>query len=259
MRALMRRRASLPGVLLFPLALSAGGCSGGEEARAPLLVGAASDLAAAMPALAEAFERSSGARVSVTLGSTGQLANQVLQGAPVDVFLSADASWVDRLEAAGRLEPGARAVYAYGVLVLLAGRAAEPPAAVPDLERGEYARIALANPEHAPYGRAARQALERAGVLSATAARLILAENVRQTVQFAEAGAVDVAISALSLMDGAKHRWTEVPQELHEPLTQTVAVVAGSRNAAAARGFAQFMVSAEARAILQRYRFVLPE
>jgi molybdate transport system substrate-binding protein len=254
----MRRRASLPCVLLFPLALSAGGCRGDEEGRAPLLVAAASDLAAAMPALADAFERSSGARVSVTLGSTGQLANQVLQGAPVDVFLSADATWVDRLEAAGRLERGTRAVYAYGVLVLLAGRAAEPPAAVPDLERAEYGRIALANPEHAPYGRAAQQALERAGVLERVASRLILAENARQTVQFAETRAVDVAISALSLMDSVKHRWTEVPHELHEPLTQTVAVVAGSRNTADARAFAQFMISEEARAILRRYRFVLP-
>jgi molybdate transport system substrate-binding protein len=240
------------------LSLACAACAPAPVESPAILVAAASDLAAAMPELVRAFEETHDARVTATLGSTGQLAMQVLQGAPVDVFLSADAGWVDRLAAAGRLEPETRRVYAHGVLVLLVPGAAAPPAGVQELRQPRYARIALANPEHAPYGRAARQALERAGILDDVGARLVLAENVRQTVQFAETRAVDVSISALSLMDERRHRWRVVPAELHDPLTQTVAVVTGSRDPAAARQFAAFMTGERARSILRQYRFMLP-
>jgi molybdate transport system substrate-binding protein len=222
-----------------------------------ILIAAASDLARAMPELAAAFEAESGIRVVATLGSSGQLAQQTLQGAPVDVFLSADEGWVDRLEAAGRLAPDGRAIYAYGVLVVLAGRRAAPPS-LGDLGDPAWTRIALANPEHAPYGRAAQQALDRIGILDIVRSRLILAENVRQTVQFAETGSVDAALSALSLMDSTRHRWIVVPSELHEPLAQTVAVVADRPHGDAARAFLEFLLGAQGRAILARYRFVLP-
>jgi molybdate transport system substrate-binding protein len=234
------------------------GCGGGDAARAELLVAAASDLAAAMPELAEVFERDTGVRVVATLGSTGQLASQVEHGAPVDVFLSADAAAVDRLEARGRTVPGARAVYAYGVLVLLAAGPAAAPASVAELADASRRRIAIANPEHAPYGRAAWQALERAGVLEAVQPRLVLAENVRQVVQFSEADAVDVSIAALSLMDPRRHRWVEVPGSMHDPLAQTAAVVATTRQRAAAERFLAFLTGDEGRAILARYGFRLP-
>jgi molybdate transport system substrate-binding protein len=247
------------GAAALALLLLAAGC-GGEQAGASgeIVVAAASDLAAAMPELAAAFQEATGTRVVATLGSTGQLASQLQQGAPVDVFLSADATWVDRLEAAGRLLPGTRGVYAYGYLVLQAGRREDPPPTVASLRDAAWARIALANPEHAPYGRAARQALERAGIYDAVADRLVLGENVRQAVQFAEVGAVDAAITSLSLMDSARHRWHAIPQELHDPLEQTAAVVAGSRNPDAAASFIAFLRGEQGRAILQRHRFGVP-
>ncbi|CAN5880954.1 molybdate ABC transporter substrate-binding protein [soil metagenome] len=240
------------------IALLLAACFSQSSTPHEILVAAASDLAGAMPELAAAFEASTGVRVVATLGSSGQLAQQTLQGAPVDVFLSADEGWIDRLEAAGRLEPGTRSVYAYGMLVLLAGRQTEPPATVMELDRAAYARIALANPEHAPYGVAARQALESAGIYHAVQDRLVLAENVRQTVQFAESRAVDVSIAALSLMDSARHRWNTVPTALHQPLAQTAAVIAGSQQTDAARAFVGFLLGPQGREILARYRFVLP-
>lgn len=223
-----------------------------------ILVAAASDLAGAMPELADAFEAESEVRVVATLGSSGQLAQQVMQGAPVDVFLSADGGWVDRLEQAGRLAAGTRAVYANGVLVLVAGRETSPPMSIGELADPQYSRIAMANPEHAPYGIAARQALESAGIHENVESRLILAENVRQAVQFAETRSVDVSIAALSLMDSARHRWTRVPAELHEPLAQTAAVIAGRPRTDAARAFVTFLLGPGGREILGRHQFVLP-
>lgn len=245
----------LPVVLITSLLA---GCSPATEPPAEILVAAASDLAGAMPELAAAFEAGSGVRVVATLGSSGQLAEQTLQGAPVDVFLSADRASVDRLEQAGRLEAGTRAVYAHGVLVLLAGRVTDAPSSVEALAGGQYARIALANPEHAPYGTAARQALASAGIHDCVQHRLILAENVRQAVQFAETRSVDVSVAALSLMDSTRHVWTRVPPALHEPLAQTAAVIADRPHTDAARAFVAFLTGPTGREILGRYRFELP-
>jgi molybdate transport system substrate-binding protein len=246
-----------PLAMLLAAVLLTAACTG-NAATDTILVAAASDLAFAMPELAAAFEAETAVRVHATLGSSGQLAQQVLQGAPVDVFLSADEVWVDRLEAAQRIVPGSRAVYAYGVLVLLAGRVTGPPPSLSALAAAGFERIAIANPEHAPYGRAAREALQHAGVFAAAEGRLVLAENVRQTVQFAETRAVDVAISALSLMDSTRHRWTVVPPGSHSPLAQTAAVVADRPQQEAARAFVEFILGPAGREILARYRFVLP-
>jgi molybdate transport system substrate-binding protein len=243
-------------VILLACAMMLGACT--TRPDSDLFVAAASDLAGAMPELAQAFEAATGQRVVATLGSSGQLAQQVLQGAPVDVFLSADAAWVDRLEAARRIQPGSPVIYAYGVLVILAGRQADPPTGVDALREAGFTRIALASPEHAPYGRAALQAMVNAGVHADVARRLVLAENVRQAVQFAENRAVDAAIVALSLMDSSRHRWTVVPASLHDPLAQTAAVIAGTASGDAAAAFLEFLTGPEGRAILGRYRFSLP-
>jgi molybdate transport system substrate-binding protein len=250
-----RRPRWLRGLLaLVAVLLAACGPAGAPA----LLVGAASDLAAAMPELAMAFEAESGVRLDVTLGSSGQIAQQILQGAPVDVFLSADRSWVDRLDAAGRVVPGGRALYARGVLALVTARGRAQFEALEALADPAVRRIAIANPDHAPYGRAAREALAAAGVLDAVAGRLVFAENVRQTLQFVGTGNVDVAIAALSLMDDASPPWVALPEALHAPLLQEGAVIAGRPNEAAAAAFLRFLTGDDAREILRRYRFELP-
>lgn len=248
------------GIAAVILALAVLSCGTGDgEPTSALLVAAASDLAVAMPELAKAFHEETGVRVDVTLGSSGQIAHQILHGAPVDLFLSADATWVDRLREAGRTRPETEAVYAVGPLVLVSAPGRDAPLRiVGDLEDPSVGRIAIANPEHAPYGRAARQVLERAGLWEALGPRVVIAENVRQTMQYVETRSVDVAISARSLVREDTPGWTPIPAELHDPLNQTLAVITGRRREAEARAFAAFLLGPAGREILARHGFLLP-
>jgi molybdate transport system substrate-binding protein len=234
-------------------------CDGGEQPRGELLVAAASDLALAMPQLAAEFEEASGIAVRATLGSSGQLAQQVLQGAPVDIFLSADRGWVERLAAAGRVAPDGRAVYARGLLVLVTAAHRPPLAGIAELAAPAVRRVAIANPEHAPYGRAAREALQSAGVWDALDGRIIIAENVRQALQFVGTGNVDAAVAALTLVSDDAAAFVIVPETLHAPLVQEAAVIAGRPLQAEAAEFLRFLTGPRGRAILERHRFILPD
>jgi molybdate transport system substrate-binding protein len=178
----------------------------------------------------------------------------------VDLFLSADATWVDRLREGGRTRPETEAVYAIGPLVLVTAPGRDPLAGgVGDLDHLSVRRIAIANPEHAPYGRAARQALERAGLWEAVEPRVVIAENVRQTMQYVETRSVDAAISARSLVREDQPGWILVPADLHDPLNQTLAVIAGRPREAEARAFAAFLLGPTGREILARHGFLLPD
>lgn len=236
---------------------------GGPSPEPPgtrLVLAAAADLAAALPELTGAFESATGMRVTATVAASGQLAQQIRNGAPIDVFASADRGWVEWLAREGRIVDGTATVYARGRLVLL-----EPHGApvrldsLADLDRPAVRRIAIANPEHAPYGRAARQALERAGLWQRLQPKIVIAENVRQTVQFAQTGNVDAAVTALSLMSDDLGRWTELPASLHEPLDQTVAVVAGRPYEHEARAFVAFLTGGEGRRILKAHMLHPPD
>jgi molybdate transport system substrate-binding protein len=260
-----RRRApfALRAAAVARVAAVAGSCAlaacGGQADRPELLIGAASDLALAMPELVAGFEAAHDVRVRVTLGSSGQIAQQIIQGAPVDVFLSADQSWVDRLAEAGRVTADGRAPYARGLLALVTVRGRKPFLTLEELAGADVRRIAIANPEHAPYGRAARQALVSAGVNDAVADRIIFAENVRQTLQFIDGGNVDAAIAALSLVNSDSPPWAQIPDTLHEPLLQVAAVITGRPNEAAAAAFLRYMTGDSARAILARHHFLPAE
>jgi molybdate transport system substrate-binding protein len=223
-----------------------------------LVWAAASDLAAAAPELVERFQRETGIDVDVTLGSSGQLAQQILNGAPVDVFASADSGWVQRLTDANKTVPGTVAVYARGHLVLFTMNDSLALARIEDVAAFGIERVAIANPESAPYGRAARQALQSARIWDALQARLIVGENVRHTVQLAESRNVDVAITSRSLMKEGTGRWVMVAESLHAPLTQVAAVVRGSRREPEAQRFLRFLLGPEGRRILERFNFALP-
>jgi molybdate transport system substrate-binding protein len=239
---------------------AASACVRPDAARSELLVAAASDLARAMPAIAAAFEEETGVRVTVTLGSSGQLAQQVLQGAPIDVFLSADQHWVERLAEAGRTAPGGRTVYARGLLALVTAAHRERRfESLEELAGAGLRRVAIANPEHAPYGRAAREALQTLGLWELLGDRLVIAENVRQTLQFVGTGNVDAALSALPLMADDDGHWVAVPEELHAPLVQEGAVIEGRPLAPTAAEFLGFLAGPRGREILARHRFILPE
>ncbi|CAN5409346.1 molybdate ABC transporter substrate-binding protein [soil metagenome] len=254
----MRLFARLP-LLLLPGLLALPTACGSRSVTPEIVVAAASDLTFAFRELGERFETETGTRVLFTFGSSGQLAQQILHGAPVDLFASANLRFVDELETADRLVPGTRAVYARGYLTLWTrADATRVPERIEDLARPEYRRIAIANPQHAPYGVAAREALQAAGLWETLQPRLVYGENIRQTLQFAESGNAEVAIVALALALATDGRWVQVPEQLHQPLDQALAVVRGSANEADARRFAALVTGEEGRAVLRRYGFGIP-
>ncbi len=260
------RRGCLAPMIIFCLALV--GCRSATPVQQPelvtLTVAAAADLTYAFREIGALFEAESGHRVVFNFGSTGQLAQQIEQGAPVDLFAAANVRFVEELEQRGLILPDTKQLYGRGRIVLWA-RADHPLqiTAVADLARPEVGRIAIANPDHAPYGLAARQALETAGVWETVKPRLVLGENVRQALQYAETGNVDVAIVALSLSVPAAAgdvpgRWTLIPQELHPPIDQALAVIRGTPHETAARAFAAFVNGPVGRPIMRTYGFILP-
>lgn len=256
-------KASLPIIVaLVALLTASGGCRGqaAENTFAPLTVAAAADLTFAFQEIGQRFQAESGIAVTFTFGSSGQLAQQIEHGAPVDVFASANMALVEDLVQKGMAYSDTLALYARGRIVLWT-RPDSPLhlQRLEDLVVADVRRIAIANPDHAPYGIAARQALQKLGLWDALRPKLILGENVRQTLQYAETGNVDAAIVALSLAVQTQGKWHLIPEELHVPIDQGIAVVKGTRRPAEARRFVQFVLGKEGRAILQKYGFVIPE
>jgi len=225
--------------VVFCLALRSG-----AAAQSPALaVAAASDLQAVMPVLADRFERETSRRVALTFGSSGNFYAQILNGAPFDLFFSADVDYPRRLEAAGLTEPGTLRPYAIGTLVLYA--AARPGL---DLARGLAAladprvrRIAIANPEHAPYGRAAVAALTHEGLYDRLRPKLVLGENISQAAQFVQSGNAAAGLLALSLALTpalrARGSYVELPASLYPPIEQAAVVLNTSMRKDAARQF----------------------
>lgn len=250
-------------LLLLTLALLLAACQSSATVRPtpppPLTVSAAADLVYAFDELGRTFEQETGVPVVFNFGSTGQLAQQIEQGAPVDLFAAANVSFIDDLAQQGLVLADTVALYARGRITLWT-RTDSPLRIerIEDLAQPAVQRIAIANPDHAPYGVAAREALQSAGLWDAVQPKLILGENVRQTLQYAESGDVDVAIVALSLSQEVDGQWAPVPEALHAPIDQALAVVTGTQNESAARAFAAFVASPDGRAIMRRYGFVLP-
>ncbi len=224
-----------------------------------LTVSAASDLTPAFQEVGKLFEQQGGTKVTFNFGSTGQLAQQIEQGAPVDLFAAANVSFIDGLEQKGLIITDTRTLYAQGRITLWTrDDSTLKLERVEDLARPEFKKVAIANPEHAPYGLAAREALQTAGVWEAVAPKLVYGENVSQTLQYAESGNVDAAVVALSLSVQSKGRWALIPAEMHKPLNQALAVIKGTKHEQEARRFAAFVNSAEGRGVMRRYGFVLP-
>ena len=257
----LRRRALFVALLVCVAALLAGcrGEAGRGAGPQTLTVSAASDLTPAFQELGRQFEQQEGTKVTFNFGSTGQLAQQVEQGAPVDLFAAANVSFIEGLEQKNLIIPGTKALYAQGRITLWT-REDSPLKLerIEDLARPEFRRVAIANPEHAPYGAAAREALQTAGAWDAVAPKLVYGENISQTLQYAESGNVDAAVVALSLSAQSRGRWVLIPAELHKPLDQALGVVKRTQHEPEARRFAAFVNSAQGRAVMRRYGFVLP-
>ena len=228
----------------------------------PLRVAAASDLSVAFKDVGAAWEKESGKKVDFSFGSTGLLAKQIEEGAPFDVFAAANVSFVDEVVKAGECTADTKAIYARGHLVIWSKDPQRLPKSIAELKDPKYAKIAIANPETAPYGMAAKQALVKAGLWDAVQPRVVFGENIQQTFMFARSQNADVAFVALSLAMSSPGNWTPVDMALHEPIDQALVACKGGKAGASkqneAKSFIQFVGSAEGRAIMKKYGFLLP-
>ncbi len=235
-----------------------------ETPKTPLSVAAASNLVYALDLLNAEFRRAApDVTLTVATGASGNLVSQIVNGAPYDVFLSADLDYPQALIRAGGADAPSLTVFAVGRLVLWTTR---PGLDVTDLaatvRNSAVRKLAVANPATAPYGRAALQALEKLDAWSAARPKIVTGENVTQTAQFVETGHADAGFVALSLVLSPKlkdrGRWSEVPAALYAPLEQGAIITArGAKNPAAARYLA-FLRSPAARAILAAYGYAPP-
>jgi len=235
------------------------GPAAAQPAKPAITVFAAADLAFAFKEMVPLFEQRSGARVTLVLGSSGNLARQIEHGAPADVFFSADRALVDDLARAGAIIPETQSLYAQGRIVLaVSKRAGVALRELGDLVRPEVRRIAIANPDHAPYGRAAREALQALGLWERLRPRLVYGENIRHALQFLQAGAVEAAIVALSIASVPEVDIVPIDPRLHRPLDQMAAVVRRSGRPELGLAFLQLVQGPEGRPIMKRYGFLVP-
>ena len=246
------------GGLLAVLLLTSSGWA--EE----ILVAAAADLNQVLPVIAEGFERESGNRVKLSFGSSGNFFAQIENGAPFDVFFSADIDFPKRLEAAGLTEPGSLHEYAVGKIVLWV-----PSGSGLDVSRGMSAlldpqvrKIAIANPVHAPYGKAAMASLQHDDLYERVKDKLVLGENISQTFELVHSGNADIGIVALSLAMAPKvketGRFFVVSPSSYPPIRQGAVVIRSSQHRDAARAFVAYLKRPETIALLKQYGFEVP-
>ena len=224
-----------------------------------LQIAAAADLSPVLKELIPAFERANGAKVEAILGSSGNLFAQIQNGAPFDVFLSADDIYPQRLSTAGQAEH--LMTYAEGSIVLWVRNDSKLDLAKgPDvLLDSSVKRIAIANPAHAPYGRAAMSALEHLQFSDKLRNKLVLGENISQATQFVQTGNADVGIIAMSLALSRelrdKGRYWQVPQDAYPRMKQVGAVISTSKHKQTAEAFLAYLKTAAAQQILKKYGF----
>jgi molybdate transport system substrate-binding protein len=225
-------------------------------------VAVAANFVAPLEAIGEAFEAARGHRLLVSSGSTGKLYAQVVQGAPFEVFLAADAEHPARLEAAGLAVAGSRVTYARGRLALWAPGLdpGEAPASLEEaLRAADLRHLALANPKTAPYGAATRQVLEHLGLWASLSPRLVRGESVGQAFQYVHTGNAEMGFVALSqlrdLGEEPRGSWWPVPESLHEPLEQQAVLLRPGESHPGARALLAFLRSPTARSVLARFGY----
>ena len=221
------------------------------EPRADVVVAAASDTRNAFEEVARILNTEDGITVDFVFGSSGMLREQVLNGAPYDVFVSANLAFVDEVIDAGAGDAATKRAFAVGRLAIVAASGVRLPADLAAVS--DYERIVIANPAHAPYGVAAKEALGSLVLYDALQPRLVLADNVADAVRIVEAGEADVGIVALALVIDEAH--VDVPPSLHQPVRQSLVITDHGSNNAAARRFVDVLESPEGRRVLARYGF----
>jgi molybdate transport system substrate-binding protein len=249
---------------LAMMAATAGTEASQPTTRRQLTVAAASDLQAALPDLVRRFEREARATVRVSFGSSGNFFAQIQNGAPFDVYFSADIDYPKKLVASGDADPSSLYQYATGRIVLWARKNAgiDVSRGLKGLLDSRVTRIAIANPRFAPYGRAAEAALRHEQIYDAVRSKLVLGDSISQTAQLVDSGNAEVGIIALSLALGpalrASGTYTEIPATSHPPIDQAVVIVSASKNRALAREFLAFVRRPEIAQHLHGFGFTMP-
>ena len=248
--------------LVFLLAMTVA-----PQARAQeITVAAAADLNYALKDLSDRFTKSTGTPVKLSFGSSGNMFSQIQNGAPFDLFFSADSSYPQKLADARQADAASLRTYAVGHLVLWVPNSSplDPQKLKMDLlSDAKVQRVAIANPQHAPYGRAAMAALEHFGLKDKIASKLVLGENISQAAQFVQSGNAQAGLIALSLalspaMKNAGRYW-ELPADAYPEMQQVAAIVTASKHKPAAQAFLNYVLSPEGRAILRQYGFGTPQ
>lgn len=224
-----------------------------------IVVAAAANLTDAFAEVGPRFTSKTGVRVVFSFGATADLAKQIENGAPFDVFAAADTEHVDALEQKGLLTPGTRALYARGRLVMwLPPDSSLRVQRIEDIVAKEFDRIAVAKPDVAPYGRATVESLRALGIWSQVEAKVIYAQNVSQAKQYAATGNAEVAFIPLALVQTGSGTYIEVDDALHHPIDQALGIVEMSANQIAARQFVEFLLSDEGQEILVKKGYLRP-
>jgi molybdate transport system substrate-binding protein len=227
-------------------------------------VAAAADLTFAFAAAAAKFQQTTGDTVRVSYGSSGNFFSQIKNGAPYDIFFSADVDYPKKLEAEGLAQPGTLYEYAAGKIVIWVpanSKLAIDRGLAVLLDPGIH-KIAIANPQHAPYGRAALAAMRHAGLYDQVKSKLVLGENISQTAQFVESGNADAGIIALSLALApamkAKGRYFEIPPDDYPPIIQGAVILKAAHHQDVAQQFLNFLKQPAGVALMENYGFALP-
>jgi molybdate transport system substrate-binding protein len=245
-------------IVLFILVLAAG------ASAQDLKIAAAADLNVAMKKVAAVYQKQTGVQLTITYGSSGNFFAEIRNGAPFDVFLSADRSYPETLEGTGKTDQGVT-VYALGKLALWVSNrvSGKPTPNLTILTSSGVSKVAIANPEHAPYGRAAVAAMVHFGVYERVKPKLVMGENVSQAAQFGQSGNAEATMIAWSLAESESMKklgqYVLVPEESYPPLYQAAVVLRSSQNKQQAHRFVEFLRSPAAQKILLESGFEIPQ
>jgi molybdate transport system substrate-binding protein len=260
---LRRSHLGLKDLAPWILSLLSLGCAETKDVAglpAPLRLAAASDLQLALPKLTNEFHVKTGTKTELSFGASGRLAQQIKEGAPFDIFLAANQSFVRELADAGFVKPESVQPYARGSLVLAVyHELGDRVHSLSDLVKPELKKIALANPETAPYGRAGKQALERAGLWKELEPRIVLADSVGQALLYARRGDAEAALVGRALVNVSEIKVVEVDPQLYDPIVQALGIVATSHRTPDADRFARFVLGEDGQRILRESGFAPAE
>ena len=231
----------------------------GEKPSSEIVVAAAANLTGAFQELSRRFSERTGIRVILSFGGTADLAKQIENGAPFDIFAAADSAHVEALEQKGLLTPGTRALYARGNLVLwLPTGSTINVERVEDLKRKEVERIAIAKPDIAPYGQATVETLRALKMWDQVEPKVVYGMNVSQVKQFVSSGNAEAGFLPRALVKPGEGKYIEISEELHRPIDQALGVIKASQKQDAAHRFADFVLSPEGQLILREYGYKPP-